>query len=145
MLRPPCPAQALHLSHARFSYLALELVVYPPFRGDRSVAGHAAVGDGSAVGRDGAVGEHRAVAVYYCAVGGYIRGRRVVAPNAQVNERISGPKVSIVVETVGFIYTNGQHEIRYGRGSVYSHISCTGRVLILVLCAERAGRSFLSQ
>ena len=37
------------------------------------------------------------------------------------------------------------HEIRYGRGSVYSHISCTGRVLILVLCAERAGRSFLSQ
>ena len=107
MLRPPCPAQALHLSHARFSYLALELVVYPPFRGDRSVAGHAAVGDGSAVGRDGAVGEHRAVAVYYCAVGGYIRGRRVVAPNAQVYERISGPKVSIVVETVVFIYSNG--------------------------------------
>ena len=105
--RPPCPARALHLSHARFLYLALELVVYPPFRGDRSVAEHAAVGDGSAVRRDGAVGEHRAVAVYYCAVGGYIRGRRVVPPNAQVYERISGPKVSIVVETVVFIYTNG--------------------------------------
>ena len=51
----------LPVSH--FLYLALELVVYPPFRGDRSVAEHAAVGDGSAVGQDGAVGEYRAVAV----------------------------------------------------------------------------------